>query len=318
MISISPSVYYADNNHLMVVSALTPQICELRLANCMMLSPLDQWLEREGVKRWDVLEEHTQVLKSCLDDTISLGDATKELVDTAASSSDPSDTAYRLWNLLFHAAAALPAYIDQIVHLTLAVRNVHPSPGSPNKLSYTIWSHWQDTHSYYYTWRTLRPFSSPDSLTSAEQWTNFITFSAKLVQHGDEMVMRQIGITAFFDMRDALETTLETRTRDLPHNAVVTPSQSLETDIVAAAQWVRHAGFKLLQLHNAFFGEGWIKGLSKKTEFWDGAPGFSQARWKFWAERFEERAIGDQTSKDARKAAREATLVIRANLGERT
>jgi hypothetical protein len=104
----------------------------------------------------------------------------------------------------------------------------------------------------------------------------------------------------------------------MPHSAIVTPSQSLETDIVAAAQWVRYAGFRLLQLHNTLFGEGWIKGLSKKTEFWNGEPGFSQARWELWTERFEKRAIGDQTSKDARRVAKEATRVIRANLGERT
>jgi hypothetical protein len=283
-----------------------------------MSSPLDQWLEREGIQRWGVLEQHTQVLKACLDDMISPSEAAKELVDTAASSSDPSDTVYRLWNLLFHAAAALPAYIDHIVQLTLAIRRVPPSPENPNSLCYTVWSHWQDAHSFYYTWRTLRPFSSPDSLTGAEQWNNFTIFSANLVQHGDEMAMRQIGITAFFDLRDALETTLETRTRDMPHSAIVTPSQSLETDIVAAAQWVRYAGFRLLQLHNTLFGEGWIKSLSKKTEFWNGEPGFSQARWEFWTERFEERAIGDQTSKDARRVAKEATRVIRANLGERT
>jgi hypothetical protein len=276
-----------------------------------MSSPLDQWIEREGIHRWGVLEQHTRVLKTCLDGTISPSDAAKELVDTAASSSDPSDTAYRLWNLLFHAVASLPAYIDHMVQLILAIRRVSPSPESPNSLSYTLWSHWQDTHSFYYTWRTLRPFSSPDNLTGAEQWINFAMFSAKLVQYDDEMAMRQIGIAAFFDLRDALETTLETRRGDLPKNAIVTPEQSSETDIITAAQWVIHASPRILHLHNAFFGEGWIKGLSKKTEFWDGEPGFSPARWKFWAGRFEERAIGDQTSKDARKAAKKAACVIR-------
>jgi hypothetical protein len=165
-----------------------------------MSSPLDQWLEREGIQRWGVLEQHTQVLKACLDDMISPSEAAKELVDTAASSSDPSDTVYRLWNLLFHAAAALPAYIDHIVQLTLAIRRVPPSPENPNSLCYTVWSHRRDAHSFYYTRRTLRPFSSPDSLTGAEQWNNFTIFSANLVQHGDEMAMRQIGITAFFDL----------------------------------------------------------------------------------------------------------------------
>jgi hypothetical protein len=274
---------------------------------------LDQLLEREGVGRWDVLEQHTRVLKMSLQDQISPPDAAKELVDTASLSSDPSGTAYRLWNLLFHAAASLPAYIDHIVQLTLAIRRVPPRPESPNKLSYTLWSHWQDVHSYYYTWRTLRP-SLPNSLTGAEQWINFAIFSAKLVHHGDGMAMRQIGISGFFDLRDALETTLETRTRDLPKNAIVTAKQSLENDTVAAAQWVILADSKFLDVHNVFFGEAWIKGLSKKTDLWDGEPGFSRERWEFWAERFDEWVAEEEAS----EAVKEAASVICIHLAETT
>jgi hypothetical protein len=283
-----------------------------------MSSPLDEWLEREGVERWGVLKQHTKVLKKLIQGRTSPLDAAKELVNTATSSFEPSDTAYRLWNLLYHAAASSPTHIDLIVQLTLAIRRVPPSPDSPNKLCYTIWSHWQDTHSYYYTWRTLTPFLSSNSLTGAEQWINFTTFSAKLVQHGDEMAMRQIGITALFDLRDALETTIETRTKDLPHNAIVTPGQSLETDTVAAAQWIVHAGTKLLPVQNDFFGDGWTKGLSKKTELWDGEPGFSQARWKFWAQRLDESVTETQTNKDANEAIRNAACVIRTEFKEST
>jgi hypothetical protein len=278
-----------------------------------MLSPLDQWLECEGVGRWGALEQHTRVLKTSLQDQIRPLDAAKELVDTASLSSDPSDTAYRLWNLLFHAAASLPAYIDHIVQLTLAIRRVPSNRESPNKPTYTLWSHWQDVHSYYYTWRTLRP-SSPDSLTGAEQWINFTIFSAKLVHHGDEMAMRQIGISGFFDLRDALETTLETRTRDLPKNAIVTAKQSLENDVLAAAQWVIFADSKFLHVHNDFFGDAWTRGWSKKTDLWDGEPGFSQARWRFWTGRFDELATEEETS----EAVKEAASVIRTHLAENT
>ncbi|KAH0282582.1 hypothetical protein M436DRAFT_86632 [Aureobasidium namibiae CBS 147.97] len=278
-----------------------------------MSSHLDQWLEREGVARWGILESHTKVLKTLLQDKTTAQDAAKELVDTATLSPDPSDTAYRLWNLLFHTAAAFPAHIDHVVRLTLAIRRIPPSPESPNTLSYSLWSHWQDTHSYYYTWRTLRP-SSPGSLMGAEHWINFTAFSAELIHHGDEKAMREIGITAFFDLRDALETTLETRARDLSKNAVVTADQSLQTDTIAAAQWVMHAGCQLMQVQNHFFGNRWTKGLSKKTELWDGEPGFSRARWKFWAERFGERA----KDVEAREMVKEAACVIRANLGEST
>jgi hypothetical protein len=284
----------------------------LNIDDIMQFS-LDQLLEREGVGRWDVLEQHTRVLKMSLQDQISPPDAAKELVDTASLSSDPSDTTYRLWNLLFHAAASLPTYIDHIVQLTLAIRRVPCNPESPNKLYNTLWSHWQDVHSYYYTWRTLKP-SSPTSSTGAEQWINFTIFSAKLVKYGDEMAMRQIGISGFFDLRAALETTLETRTRDLPKNAIVTAKQSLENDILAAAQWIIYAGSKLLKIHNDFFGDAWIKGLSKKTDLWDGEPGFSQARWRFWAERFDEWETEEETS----EAVKEAASVIRTHLAENT
>jgi len=275
-----------------------------------MSSHLDQWLQREGVARWGILEPHTKVLKTLLLDKTTAQNAAKELVDTATLSLGPSDTAYRLWNLLFHTAASVSTYVDHIVLLTLAIRKVHSSPQSPNTLSYSLWSHWQDTHSYYHTWRTLKS-SSPDSLTGAEQWINFTTFSAELIHHGDEMALREIGITAFFDLRDALETTLETRARNLSKNAVVTADQSLQNDTVAAAQWILYAGSELLHLENDFFGDAWTKGLSKKTEFWDGEPGFSRARWKFWAESFGESAI----DVEAREVAKEATRVIRRNLG---
>jgi len=283
------------------------------LLEAQMYSHLDQWLQREGIARWGIVEPHTNVLKTLFLDKTTAQKAAKELVDTATLSPDPSDTAYRLWNLLFHTAASFPAHIDHIVLLTLAIRKVHPSPKSPNTLSYSLWSHWQDTHSYYYTWRTLKS-SSPGSLTGAEQWINFTTFSAELIHHGDEMALREIGITAFFDLRDALETTVETRARDLSKNAVVTADQSLQTDIIAAAQWILHAGFQLLHLENDLFGDAWTKGLSKKTELWDGEPGFSRARWKFWAERFGESAIDGE----ARVVAKEATRVIRRNLGGST
>jgi len=281
--------------------------------DAQMSSQLDQWLQREGVPRWGILEPHTKVLKTLLHDKTTAQNAAKVLVDTATLSPDPSDTAYRLWNLLFHTAASFPTYIDHIVSLTLAIRKEHPSPKSPNTLSYSLWSHWQDIHSYYYTWRTLQS-SSPGSLTGAEQWINFTTFSAKVLHHGDEMAMREIGITAFFDLRDALETTFETRARDLSKNAVVTADRSLQTDTIAAAQWILYAGFQLMHLQNDLFGDSWTKGLSKKTEFWDGEPGFSRARWKFWAERFGESA----KDVEAREVVGEAARVIRTNLGEST
>ena len=278
-----------------------------------MSSLLDQWLEREGVARWGILEPHTKVLKTLLHDKTTAQNAAKVLADTATLSPDPSETAYRLWNLLFHTAASLPTYIDHIVRLTLAIRRVHPSPESPNTLSYSLWSHWQDTHSYYYTWRTLQS-SSSGSLSGAEQWINFTTFSAKVLHHGDEMASREVGITACFDLRDALETKLETRARNLSKNAVVTAGQSLQTDTIAAAQWILYAGFQLMHLQNDLFGDSWTKGLSKKTEFWDGEPGFSRARWKFWAERFGESA----KDVEAREVVGEAARVIRTNLGEST
>lgn len=279
-----------------------------------MSSHLDQWLEREGVAaRWDFPEQHTKVLKAVLHNNTTAQKAAKVLVNTATLSPDPSETAYRLWNLLFHTAASFPTYIDHIVRLTLAIRRVHPSPESPNTLSYSLWSHWQDTHSYYYTWRTLQS-SSPGSLTGAEQWINFTAFSAELIHHGDAMALREIGNTAFFDLRDALETTLETRARDLARNAVVAANQSLQTDTIAATQWILYAGFELMHLENDLFGDAWTNGLSKKTELWDGEPGFSRKRWRFWAERFGESAIDGE----ARVVVGEAAHMIRTNLGEST
>ncbi|KAG9757778.1 purine and uridine phosphorylase, partial [Aureobasidium melanogenum] len=236
-----------------------------------MQSPLDQWLEHAVAQEHGALPQHTQILKTVIQDKISPENAAKELVDNTSSSRDKQDTAYRLWNLLFHTAANLPSHIKAIVDLVLAIYNVPPSPQTPNALSYHLWTKWQDMYSYYHTYRTLASRAAPNTLTNADRWINFTVFSATLLNQNDnEMFVKEIGIHAFFDLRNALEMTLETHAeKTLRQNSIVTAKQALEIDVVAAAQWVLYADDKLLRLDNAVNGEKWSRGLSKETELWD-------------------------------------------------
>ncbi|KAH0402552.1 purine and uridine phosphorylase, partial [Aureobasidium melanogenum] len=236
-----------------------------------MRLPLDQWLEHAVAQEHGALPQHTQILKTVIQDKISPENAAKELVDNTSSSRDEEDTAYRLWNLLFHTAANLPSHITAIVDLTLAIYDVPPSPQVPNALSYNLWTSWQDIYSYYHTYRTLASPASADTLTNADRWINFTCFSATLLnQSNNEMFVREIGINAFFDLRNALEMTLETHAgKTLLQNSAVTAEQVMEIDAVAAAKWVLSAGDKPVHLDNEMFGEKWRRELSQETELWD-------------------------------------------------
>ena len=133
------------------------------------------------------------------------------------------------------------------------------------------------------------------------------------------MFKREIGIHAFFDLRNALETTLETyANKTVSHNSIVTAEQAMEIGIVAAAQWVIYAGNKLFHLDNVGLGDHWSRGLNKETELWDGETGFSKARWKVWARRFGERANEEWVCEDGSRVAKEAANNIRGHLSQQS
>jgi hypothetical protein len=157
-----------------------PAIIRFLFTRIMRL-PLDQWLEQSVNSERGALHRHTQILRTVIQDKISSENAAKRLIDDTSSSRDTADTAYRLWNLLFHTAANLPSHITAIVNLTLAIYNTPPSPQTPNALLYSLWTNWQDIYSYYHTSRTLASPASADTLTNADRWINFTCFSASLL-----------------------------------------------------------------------------------------------------------------------------------------
>lgn len=125
---------------------------------------------------------------------------------------------------------------------------------------------------------------------------NVTVFSATLVDHSNhETFVKKIGINAFFDLRKALEITVQTHAiKTSLHNSVVSLQQAMEIDVVAGAKWVIYAGIKLLYLENAGFGNHWTRRLSQKTDLWDSEPRFSEVRRGFWARRlYESRRKGN-------------------------
>ncbi|KAH0364250.1 hypothetical protein KCU65_g6884, partial [Aureobasidium melanogenum] len=67
-----------------------------------MPTPLDQWFEHCETQNHGTLPQHTQILKTLVEDQISPHAAAKKLIDNTSSNQNPADVAYRLWNLLFH------------------------------------------------------------------------------------------------------------------------------------------------------------------------------------------------------------------------
>ncbi|THY25863.1 hypothetical protein D6D01_04826 [Aureobasidium pullulans] len=274
---------------------------------------LNAWFESENTGQWAASPVHTNTLDALFHRKISAEHAAERLVGSVDLRNSTQDGAWRFWNLLFHAAASLPDHVDVLVQFILAIRQVEASPEGLNKLTQFLWSSWGDAHSFYYTWRTLdssKSDLSPDNLTGADRWINFTSFSAKLVQHGDEMFMRECGIQAFFDIRDALETTLIIHANTLLAHSITSAEESLSTDIEAAVYWIIHASSRLQSVSNESFESGWSRGLSKKTEFWDGEPGFSTDRWMFWMQRFETLAKENFMSERAQKPVTKAVKLI--------
>ncbi|THW24998.1 hypothetical protein D6D23_04757 [Aureobasidium pullulans] len=274
---------------------------------------LNAWFESEKTGQWGASPVHTNTLDVLFYRKISAEHAAERLLSDVNLRDSTQENAWGFWNLLFHAAASLPDHVDVLVQLILAIRQAEASPEGPNKLTQSLWSSWDDAHSFYYTWRTLdssKSDLSSDNLTGADRWINFTSFSAKLVQQGDEMFMRECGIQAFFDMRDALETTLCSHANTLLPHSTTSAEECLTTDIEAAACWIIHGGSKLQSVSNESFGSGWSRGLSRKTEFWDGEPGFSTDRWHFWAQRLETLAKEEFMSERAKEPVTKAVKLI--------
>lgn len=107
------------------------------------------------------------------------------------------------------------------------------------------------------------------NVSIAQRWTNFAAFSAMLASSG--VFGEDFGLVSGLAV---IVAGLEKKSPTMWER---------ETNLPAALQWLIRAS-KVIHRDGGRMGTGWDFG----SEMWNGRPGFSQERWKFWKDRLEE------------------------------
>lgn len=134
---------------------------------------------------------------------------------------------------------------------------------------------------------------------NSNRYINFSAFSARLAASAIANVEIIFG---FFALRDALE------------EPPLSTDDTLNTNALAAAQWIFHAGQQIYSTDNSQIDKHWERGLAKESALWRGEVGFSRARWEFWRGRFEELGEGEgngMTDEEGKAVVKEAARRMR-------
>lgn len=99
-------------------------------------------------------------------------------------------------------------------------------------------------------------------------------------------------VFGFFILRDGLEETLS--------------ADAMNVDPSAAAQWILLAGRQVFKGDNAMMEHHWERGLTKESELWKGAVGFSRTRWNFWRRKFGELSERDDITNEVKNIVGQA------------
>lgn len=145
-------------------------------------------------------------------------------------------------------------------------------------------------------------------ITNAERYRNFTVFSATLARKFDDR--GNLRIQAFFDIRDALEMSVESLEKDLPQNSLLSANQVKAIDIEVAALWVVHGGESILTLRNEHFGGDCERGFATETDLWSGEPGFSEERWQLWEGELRQAALSEDDQRRRELALKAAAMIV--------
>lgn len=260
----------------------------------------------------------------------------KAISGLASTDFTQRDASWSLWCLLFDAAAEIPESHQKLIPLLLELqthREVLQQTSAQTDGAATFFDKlgfvWRDRRDVYYAWRdgSTGPWknavtSYPEDTRSRpdRKWVNFNAFSAKLLA-ASTVVGAEFIIFALVDLCNTLECKPEQYYSDFRARtsrlggAVLSPEQSLATDVLAVAQWAIHPGSKLLHQGIKLFEgdeddaaeqEQRHRMMASDTDLWEGASGFNTDRWAFWKSRFQFMAEFDHLHLEARNAAAEA------------
>lgn len=239
-----------------------------------------------------------------------------------------------LWIPFGEAIEQFPEMNDRLVDFIVALQQLPDGDGAMHELPYfreycnEFWLFCKSLLLFYSVlWPPLTPLdqdpprSDPDLAKKRQAWYNMNTFMAtlaargvrteNLLQHAGRLLQNALETApweeyhfpeieeAEEDMGDEYE---EYRDRELERLCDI---RHLNGTIPAVAQWIKIQGRALYEMAGPMDLE--------REELWDGPPGWSKERWKFWRQRFEwvasVTALDRRTKNIAREAAEEMARI---------
>jgi len=283
----------------------------------------ESWFRSKIDADYGALLSQTKPLRELLSGSTSADQAATRI---ASDGFGQEDAAWRLWAIVFDAAAELPdthaALLDLLVELRKLRDSSTPHTDDAATANVAGWlnqfgSNWRDRHDIL----LARRDGSFDKANAAEQQSsarphekliNFTCFSAKLLAAQFPSPAAD-SLCALAALRDALEREpsdyyddYEARKAKASDNrpASLKPQEMLALDVTAAAQWVLYAAPVIRAEPER--PESVTRSLPANTGLWKGDAGFSPERWSFWKERFQALAEREDLGQDVRAVAKEA------------
>jgi len=283
----------------------------------------DSWFWSKIGADYGALLSHTKPLRELLSGSTSADRAAARI---ASDGFGQEDADWRLWTIVFDAAAELPdthaALLDLLVELQKLSDFSSPHTDDAAAANVAGWlnqfgSNWRDRHDILLARRDgsfdkPNAAEQPSSTRPHEKWINFTCFSAKLLAAPFPSPAAD-SLGALAALRDALEqepsdyyNDCEARKAKASDNrpAGLKPQEMLALDVTAAAQWVLYAAPVIRSKTER--PECVTRSLPANTGLWKGDAGFSPERWSFWKERFQALAEREDLGQDMRAIAKEA------------
>ncbi|KAL4995723.1 hypothetical protein BDV10DRAFT_202786 [Aspergillus recurvatus] len=279
-------------------------------------------------------------------------DTAANLVTSVASSADPANALWQVWDAFFTAVvhstshvshlalldalrAQPPAQLDNVRTGSDAERRLHSYTGPGRKLHWSglprFSAQWRDVHDILEAWRDwdgVREDSATGTVTSrldssgAEFFLRFVNFSAALLHAASNRGKGEIHpVNVFYACRAALEHDLKqsgpsqvNRPKAKAHR--IPPEQAWALDIRVAAVWMRDGGPALWKTDYEELRQGWAAALDDTTALWPRQDGLTRERWELWESRLWELSTEKSLDADTRAVVVEAAEVVGRLLGD--
>ncbi|KAF1850413.1 uncharacterized protein K460DRAFT_361214 [Cucurbitaria berberidis CBS 394.84] len=257
---------------------------------------------------YDITDDQINTLKGCLEGIITTTEAARKLTAHPEASSTPVELKQRLgglWTLLNDTAVALPSAQPDILSVLQKIRTLpkaeEPKGEGEEYIELDDGFFWRELTDWANNWADA--FNShaaqfliekhADDQKKAQRkaaWTSACAYTARLAATGDDALSSYGG-------------GLDRASRAIAEALEVDTGDKEPDSLEAAANLFLYASSELYHRCK----EGRTDGMLTSTAgVWQGEEGFSEARWRFWTERWTALAGLPGISEHARAVARQA------------